>query len=364
MKKIVLLVMGLLFLSGIGSAYQVNIDAPDSLPVGKPLIVNGTTTFGIGTPIDVVLYYQLTTTTEIKRKIVYIQSDRTFRAVFDTTGLKTGMYKVEVPTNGAGESVNMRVVYLFDRSDDIDLSSSTTQNFNGKMTIAGMIKGDENSGVQIEVIGPSDDVVFGPRFINTDYQGNFAIDVPITEPGNYEVSFTDAGGYIGKRIITVTSQKYQTLGASPTSTPVSIVSAHAKSSRDNPVYFAIKTGNGNVNIHTSTSIDWAMEYVDDNGTIHVVNDEGEQYPEKVQILGKGKTVYIKVYPIKTSVNSEVFIYAENAVSIVVSPTVPAPFAASVPQTPTDTPKSPLPQFLGVVSLGIAFLIVKRHKLKE
>ena len=79
MKKIVLLVMGLLFLSGIGSAYQVNIDAPDSLPIGKPLIVNGTTTFGIGTPIDVVLYYQLTTTTEIKRKIVYVQSDRSFR---------------------------------------------------------------------------------------------------------------------------------------------------------------------------------------------------------------------------------------------------------------------------------------------
>ena len=58
MKKIVLLVMGLLFLSGSVSAYLVNIDAPESLPIGKPLIVNGTTTFGIGTPVDVVLYYQ------------------------------------------------------------------------------------------------------------------------------------------------------------------------------------------------------------------------------------------------------------------------------------------------------------------
>src|SRR5665647_602704 len=102
MKKIVLLMLGLFFLSGFGSAYRVNIDAPDTLPIGKPLIVNGTTTFGIGTPIDVVLYYQLTTTTEIKRKIVYVQSDNSFRAVFDTTGLKTGMYKVEVPTNGMG----------------------------------------------------------------------------------------------------------------------------------------------------------------------------------------------------------------------------------------------------------------------
>jgi hypothetical protein len=361
MKKIVLLVMGLLFLLGIASAYQVNIDAPDSLPIGKPLIVNGTTTFGIGTPIDVVLYYQLTTTTEIKRKIVYVQSDRTFRAVFDTTGLKTGMYKVEVPTNGAGESVNMRVVYLFDRSEDLQLSSSTTQNFNGKITIAGFIKSDENSGVQIEVIGPSDDVVFGPRFINTDYQGNFAIDVPIKESGDYEVSFTDARGYVGKRIITVTSQKFQTLGPSPTSTTLSTVSAHTKSSRDNPAYFAIKTGNGNVNIHTSSFIDWVIEYVDESGTIKIVNEEGEQFPEKVQIQGKGKTIYIKVYPMKGSVNSDVFVYAENAVSIVVSPTVPAPFAASVSQTPTGTPESPFLPLLVVVSLGIAFLIVKRNR---
>jgi len=361
MKKIVLLLMGLLFLSGIASAYQVNIDAPDSLPVGKPLIVNGTTTFGIGTPIDVVLYFQLTTTTEIKRKIVYVQSDRSFRAVFDTTGLKTGMYKVEVPTSGAGDSVNMRVVYLFDRSDDLQLSSSTTQNFNNKITISGLIRSDENSGVQIEVIGPSDNVVFGPRFINTDYQGNFAIEVPITETGDYEVSFTDARGYVGKRIITVTSQQFQTLGTSPKPTTLSIVSAHGKSSRDNPVYFAIKTGSGKVNIHTSSSIDWVLEYIDSTGAVKTVNNESEQYPEEIQVQGNGKTIYIKVYPMKYSVNSDVFLYAENAASVVVSPTVPAPFAASVPQIPADTPKSPLLPFFGVVSLVIAFLIVKKTR---
>ena len=132
MKKIVLLVMGLLFLAGVASAYQVNIDAPETLAVGKPLIVNGTTTFGIGTPIDVVLYYQLTTTTEIKRKIVYVQSDYTFRAVFDTTGLKTGMYKVEVPTSGMGDSITMRVVNLIDRSDDIQMNSPDIPEFQRK----------------------------------------------------------------------------------------------------------------------------------------------------------------------------------------------------------------------------------------
>ncbi len=146
MKKIVLLVIGLLFLSGSASAYSVMIDAPSSLPVGKPLIVTGTTTFGIGTPLDVVLYYQKTTTTEIQRKVVYIQSDKTFRTVFDTTGLKTGTYKVEVPSNGGGDSVTARVVQLIDRSDEIIMSSPATQNFKNKMYVAGTIKGDENSG--------------------------------------------------------------------------------------------------------------------------------------------------------------------------------------------------------------------------
>jgi len=353
MKKIVLLMMGLFFLSGFASAYRVNIDAPDTLPIGKPLIVNGTTTFGIGTPIDVVLYYQLTTTTEIKRKIAYVQSDYSFRTVFDTTGLKSGMYKVEVPTNGMGDSVSVRVVYLVDRSDDIQLSSPTTQNFNGKIYISGTIKGDENSGVQIEVIGPDNLVVFGPRFINTNYQGTFTTDVPISGPGDYEVSFTDARGYVGKRIITIKELQSLTSAPNPATTTVSVVSAHTKSSRENPAYFAIKTGFGQVTIHTSSSIDWVIEYVDEKGVIQLVNGQGEQYPEQIQLQGKGKTLYIKVYPVKYSVNSEVFIYAENALSVVISPSVPEPFAAATQNTPTSTPASPLFPVLGIVALGIA-----------
>jgi hypothetical protein len=355
MKKIVLLVMGLLFLFGFASAYQVNIDAPDSLSVGKPLIVTGMTTFGIGTPIDVVLYYQLTTTTEIKRKIVYVQSDYTFRAVFDTTGLKTGMYKVEVPTNGQGDSISMRVVNLIDRSDDIQLSSATIQNFNGKIAIAGAIKGDENSGVQIEVIGPDNLVVFGPRFVNTNYLGNFVTEVPITGPGEYEVSFTDARGYVGKRIITVTG--LQSLTSTPSPTTVSVVSAHMKSSRDNPAYFVLKPGSGQVIIHTSSAIDWIIEYVDEKGAVQLVNEQGEQYPEQVTLQGRGKTMYIKVYPVKYAVNNEVFVYAENANSIVVSPTVPAPFALAAPQTPDETPQSGIMPLLGIVAVGMAFFIM-------
>jgi hypothetical protein len=358
MKKIVLLVMGLLFLSGYASAYLVNIEAPDTLSVGKPLIVTGTTTFGIGTPIDVVLYYQLTTTTEIKRKIVYVQSDYTFRTVFDTTGLKTGMYKVEVPTNGMGNSVNMRVVNLVDRSDEIRLTSATTQNFNEKIIIAGSIKGDENSGVQIEVIGPDNSVIFGPSYVTTDYLGNFAADIPVQEPGEFEVSFTDAKGYVGKRIVTVTG--LQPLASTPVPTTLSVVSAHMKASRDNPAYFTIKPGFGPVTIHTSSAIDWIVEYVDPKGTIQLVNEQGERYPEQFTLQGTGKTLYLKVYPVKYSLNSEVFVYAENANSIVASPTVPASFVPVSQQAPVDTPKSAVMPLLGIAATGIAFMIIRKN----
>jgi hypothetical protein len=226
MKKIVLLVLGLLFLSGCVSAYQVNIYAPDSLTVGKPLIVTGTTSFGVGTPIDVVLYYQLTTSTEIQRQIAYVQSDKTFKTVFDTTGLDTGTYKVEVPAEGLGDSVNSRVIQLVDRDDEIHLASPTTQNFSGNLSIAGTVTGDENAGIQVEVTDTDGLVVFGPQYMNTDDTGDFIADIPVSRPGNYDVSFTDARGYIGTRTITVAGQP---------SPATSSMMAQATASPDSPV---------------------------------------------------------------------------------------------------------------------------------
>jgi hypothetical protein len=299
MKKIVLLVMGLLFLSGCASAYSVMIDAPDSLPVGKPLIVTGTTTFGIGQPIDVVLYHQLTTATEVQRNVVYIQGDRTFRTVFDTTGLETGIYKVEVPANGGGDSVTARVVNLIDRSEAIYISSPTTQNFKDKMYVAGTIKGDENSGVQIEVIGPDDSVVFGPTFVNTNLQGDFSADVPIPGPGDYEISFTDASGYIGVRTVTVLAGADQFPVVTTLVTPFPVVSAHAPASRDNPAYFQVQVRSGTSTIYTSSQIDWVIEYADEKGVLHMMNQMGETDPEKVDIPGPARTVFVKVYPVKS-----------------------------------------------------------------
>ena len=289
MKKIVLLVMGLLFLPLLAAAYQVNIDAPESLTVGKPLVVTGTTTFGIGTPIDVVLYHQLTTTTEVKRKIVYIQSDKTFKAVFDTTGLVTGTYKVEVPTNGMGDSITMRVIQIIDRSDAILLTSSLIQPFNKKMSVIGTIKGGENSGIQIEVVGPDNEVIFGPRYVNTNNAGDFSVEVPVTQTGDYEVSFTDAKGYIGAKTFTITGEP--SVSEPPTGEPTAaapILSAHSRSSRENPAYFTVMTGTGPVSLYTSPSVDWVIEYVDESGIHKTVNNFGAQKAERLEFKGRGK----------------------------------------------------------------------------
>ncbi|MDD4137335.1 MAG: hypothetical protein PHT99_05505, partial [Methanoregula sp.] len=287
MKKIVLLLLGLLFLPGWVSAYQVNIDAPDSLAVGKPLVVTGTTTIGVGTPIDVVLYYQLTTTTEIQRKIVYVQSDKTFKTIFDTTGLKPGTYKVEVPTPSHGDSISMRLVTLFDRTDDIHLTSPLNQTFSGKISVSGNIQGDENSGVQIEVIAPSGLVVFGPQYVNTDNAAHFTAEIVIPEPGRYEISFTDANGYIGSRMLTSASPSTAVTPVVTVTTRPVVLSAHAQSSRDNPAYFIVRTGTGPVTLYTSKTPDWVIEYIDDDGVLHMDNDQGDRYAEKTEFQGTG-----------------------------------------------------------------------------
>jgi len=352
MKKIVLVIMGLVFFFGSASAYQVNIEAPDTLSVGKPLIVTGTTTFGIGTPIDVVLYYQLTTSTQVgPPKIAYVQSDKTFRVVFDTTNLKKGTYKVEVPVNGQGDSVTMRLVNLVDRSDEIHISSPAQQYYNGKLYVAGTLSSDVSSGFQIEVSDSNYAKVFGPTYMNTNHLGAFSADIPITGPGDYEVSFTDAKGYIGSRVFTVLGQETAAAAVTTIPTTVSVLSAHGRSSRDNPVYFIVKPTYGTVTLYTSSSIDWVIEYIDERGVLHTYNEQGELNPEEIQIAAKGKPIYVKVYPYKYSVTSEAFLYAENVNSVSVSPTIPAAFGTPTESAPTETPQSALLPLAGLLATG-------------
>jgi len=363
MKKIVLLLIGLLFLSITVSAYQVTLEAPTSLAIGKPLVVTGTTTFGIGTPIDIVLYHQLTTTSELQRKIVYVQPDHSFQAIFDTTGLAPGAYKVESPPTENSDSVTMRIVTLFDRSEEIILSSPISQAYTGNLYLAGEIKGKENSGVQVEVIDPAGLVIFGPRYINTDNDAHFAADIPIHEPGTYEASFTDGNGYIGSRMVeiqggTAASQPASTSATNPGQ--IIVRSAHTESSRDTPAYFVVNTGTGPVVLYTSKNTDWVMEYIDDQGILHTKNDRGDTLAERAEFTGKGKTVYVKIYPYKYALTSGVTLYGENVNTVEVSHSVPAPFAAA--GTTATSRAAPLIPGITAVSLGCAIIILARRNI--
>ncbi|OPX63901.1 MULTISPECIES: hypothetical protein [unclassified Methanoregula] len=356
MKKIVLLVIGLLFLPAITLAYQVNIDAPETLTVGKPLVVSGVTTFPPGMSVDVVLYYQLTTTTEIKRQVVSIKPDKTFKVVFDTTGLTTGTYKVEVPVNGMGDSVTMRLVRIVDRSDEIRMDSDTTQEFNGTLVIAGTIEGDENSGVQVEIVGPDGSVVFGPQFVNTDSEGSFSTNVPIRVPGKYEVSFTDAKGFIGTRVLIAEGPQTPVPTLSEAAASRKVVSAHTVSSQNTPAFFSVKTIPGPVMLYTSSSADWVIEYSDDNGVLHRENNQDARNPEKAAFTGTGSTVFVSVYPNDPAVQGEVYLYAENAESVSVSPTKPAPFATASSRASGGLPALSLTPLAGLAALAAALFL--------
>jgi hypothetical protein len=364
MNKFVLPVLGLLFLFSSVSAYQITIDAPETVSIGKPLVVNGTTTLGIGTPIDVVLYHQVTTSTEVKRTIAYVQNDNTFRTVFDTTNLKKGTYKVEVPVNGLGDSVTMRLVRIVDRSDEIDLISSFVQQYTGTLKISGTMKGNLNSGIQIEISRGEGERVLGPQYISTNSLGYFSVDVPITKAGTYDVSFTDSKGFIGTESVSV-------IGSEPTPTVIvpttvttagEVLSAHAKSTRDTPAYFEVITGSYTINVYTSSSIDWMIEYVDDRGVLHTLLNRNQFNPEAISVQGRGKTIYFKIYPFKYSDSGTVFLYAENAQSVKVSPSVPSVFL-TVPPTTAETQKSPLVPVLGVVAVGLALVLTGAYRKK-
>jgi hypothetical protein len=361
MNKFVLPVLGLLFLVGIAAAYQITIYAPESVSVGKPLVVTGTTTYGIGTPINVILYHQVTANTEIQRRTGYVLTDNTFRVVFDTTDLKKGTYKVEVPREGLGDSIMTRLVQLIDRSDEIVLSSSQEQQFTGTLTIAGLAQGNQNSGIQVEVTDPGGERILGPKYIGTNFRGYFMVDVPITKTGVYDVSFTDSQGFIGTKTVSVIgSVPAQTITVAGTvTTSGELLSAHAKSSRDNPAYFEVISGSYRMNIYTSSNIDWMMEYVDDRGALHSVLSRNQFNPEEINVKGRGNIIYFKIYPFKYSESGVVFLYADNAQSVKVSPAVPSVFG-TVPPTPAETQKSPAMPVLGVAAVGLVMILMSGH----
>ena len=137
-----------------------------------------------------------------------------------------------------------------------------------------------------------------------------------------------------------------------TTVPVQQVSATAQASRNQPAYFAVDTKPGAVTISTSSGIDWVMEYIDEDNLLTVVNEKGTIGGESATFVGKGGTVYVKVYPFTFSDQGTVTLTAQNAESVTACTSLrrplhhdPAPYHH--PEEPC--PGSSLPSWLSLSS---------------
>jgi len=215
MKRILLIALCLACIVGTASAYGLYIDCPGSIQVGLPLKCSIDSNLPAGNTFDLVLYYSQYTATEIRSQTVTIQEDHnTQYRLFETEGLPRGMYKVEVQNLKRGEeglssdSVTYKLVKVLDRTSEITITAPVTQDLEEALRIEGSIYKLGNEGVKIEVRGP-EGRIFGPDFIGTkaeikDDSGTFTYRVPVTNPGTYEVSFSDTKGFIGIKKFTVT----------------------------------------------------------------------------------------------------------------------------------------------------------------
>jgi hypothetical protein len=215
MKRIILIALCLLCIAGSASAYQLYLRCPESVQVGLPLNCSVDSNFPAGTPFEFVFYQSSAyTATPLSRQNITIQKNHaTLYQSFDTKGLQGGQYKVEALLSRADEqklssdSMTWQLPKLIDRSEDITITSSISQTFDQALRIEGSITKAGDKGVEIEVKGPGG-VVFGPQRIDTklrvrDGAGEFTQQVTVTQPGDFDVTFKDAKGYVGVKTFKV-----------------------------------------------------------------------------------------------------------------------------------------------------------------
>jgi hypothetical protein len=228
MKPSVWLVILCFLLITPASAYQLLMEVPAEINVGQTLKVIGNSTLPAGTSFDLVMYYSQYTSTEIERRTVTLQdyNNKTFVIPFTTRGLKGGLYRIEMQSDSrieerlSSDSVTQRLVNVVDRTGDITITSPLTQDIKDALMIEGSIAKLGNDGVKLEVRGP-EGPVFGPTWIETKREmklgaGEYTKTINVNVPGDYDVHFTDAKGYIGVVTFHVTAP---TPTPSPTQTP-------------------------------------------------------------------------------------------------------------------------------------------------
>jgi hypothetical protein len=230
MKRIILIALFLLCITGTASAYGLYVNCTESVQVGLPVKCSIDSDFPPGRTFDIVFYQTQYTSTEVSRQSFTVQGNKNTQYKFlDTKGLPGGNYKVEVQYTGPDEpqlrsdSRTLQLVKLIDRSGEITITSPMTQTPDGALRIEGSINKLGNEGVKIEVRGP-DGVVFdnwiGTKESLQSGAGVFTKLVTVSGPGDYDVMFTDSKGFIGTKTFKVTAPATQATTAIPTTTAV------------------------------------------------------------------------------------------------------------------------------------------------
>ena len=230
MKRIILIALFLLCITGTASAYGLYVNCTESVQVGLPVKCSIDSDFPPGRTFDIVFYQTQYTSTEVSRQSFTVQGNKNTQYKFlDTKGLPGGNYKVEVQYTGPDEpqlrsdSRTLQLVKLIDRSSEITITSPMTQTPDGALRIEGSIYKLGNEGVKIEVRGP-DGVEFdnwiGTKESMQSGAGVFTKLVTVTGPGDYDVMFTDSKGFIGTKTFKVTAPATQAITTVPTTTAV------------------------------------------------------------------------------------------------------------------------------------------------
>ncbi len=365
MKKIALMVILLLLCVTSVSAYSFQFigEPRDSGSitryVGETFILEGRSP---NIPPGISMTLHITGPGIYSRQIPFvIQSEGYFSIPFETAGLREGMYRFEIrqnPEYPLGSGRNWFILNLVDRSLLLRANSPLSQEYTGRLVVAGAVQDLGTAGVELLVTGPSGPV-FGPEWIETDSQGAFSRDVMIDSAGVYTARVSDRRGLIGT--IRYDVHRETVVTPVPTTPPVSVgvPSASAPSSRESPAYFEVRTGRGPVTLSTSRGVDWVVEYIDEAGRSHVVNTFGADRAESVTFEGSGGTVYIRIYPAGPD-SERVFLYGENVASLAVSDTITTRFgdlheSGFVPQE-----ESPVSMILPIIALAvILFVAVKK-----
>jgi hypothetical protein len=231
MKRILLIVLFMLCIAGTASAYQFYLSCPESVQVGLPLKCSIDSNLPAGTTFDLAFYQSGYTATPISRQSVTIQDNQaTQYKLFDTKGLPGGQYKMEAQFKGndeaslSSDSKTWQLPVLIDRSGEITITSPMTQNVDEALRIEGYIAKIGNDGVEIAVRGPNG-AIFGPQWIGTKLNvqsgaGVFTQYIAVTAPGEYDVTFRDAKGYIGVVSFKVSAPVTMTTTTLPATTTV------------------------------------------------------------------------------------------------------------------------------------------------